>query len=367
MAVLLKAINYGGLFIFLMYVSINAEYPPSGFPLFYVISHYPETGRSAPIYVYASTRFYIGDSDSVDISITKDGGLPTNALQTGSIIDNGGYFYGCFLRVDELNRRRGMRYGQYRGHLNLADGLSEFTGYTFVKPKSAVLDTRGVRTVTIYPKSTTSSDLKKEVSIGVRWSPGCRKIFWSKGKARDINTGPRLILKTTDDAGLYTIQRPRRAGRGFFVQILVIAATCPANYYYDTGTEKCIDSGIECHNGGVLSDNFDVCICPPFLFGELCDCAIDYDGEQLYLSYDEELPCEDLPGGDPKCKGNLVCYGDNYGCKCSSGWWGNACDRACPKGKWGASCEQKCPDNESDCNRFYGPSSNLGKNGCGST
>ncbi|XP_071851190.1 uncharacterized protein [Apostichopus japonicus] len=357
MAVLLKAINYCGLFIFLMYVSINAAPPQSGFPLFYVMSHYPETGRSAPIYVYALTRFYIGDSDTVDISITKDGGLPTNALRTGSIIDNEGYFYGCFLRVDELNRRRGMRYGQYRGHLNFADGLSEFTGYTFVKPKSAVLDTRGVRTVTIYPKSTTSSDLKKEVSIGVRWSPGCRKIVWSKGKARNINTGPRLILKTTDDAGLYTIQRPRRAGRGFFVQILVIAATCPANYFYETG--KCTESKKECQNGGVLSDNFDICICPPFLTGGLCDCALDRDGEQLYLNYEGTLKCEDLPGGDPKCKGNLVCFGDNYGCKCSSGWWGNACDRACPKGKWGASCEQNCPDNESDCNRFYGPSSNL--------
>lgn len=88
-----------------------------------------------------------------------------------------------------------------------------------------ILDTRGVYTVTIYPESSSSNDLAEDVSIGVRWSSGCRKIYWCKGRKRTAKFGPRLILKSTEDAGLYTIRQPRRARRGWFVQILVIAAS----------------------------------------------------------------------------------------------------------------------------------------------
>ncbi|XP_071851193.1 uncharacterized protein [Apostichopus japonicus] len=207
-----------------------------------------------------------------------------------------------------------------------------------------ILDTRGVYTVTIYPESSSSNDLAEDVSIGVRWSSGCRKIYWCKGRKRTANFGPRLILKSTEDAGLYTIRQPRRARRGWFVHILVIGATCPKGDIYNPVNAAC-EGGYVCLNGEVFKNVEDACICPPFLDGTTCQCAKDNGGTDLILAdmLDKPLLCKDLPGGDPKCKGHLVCYGDNYGCKCAPEWWGNACDRACPKGKWGANCEQNCP------------------------
>ncbi|XP_071851853.1 uncharacterized protein [Apostichopus japonicus] len=331
----------------------------------FLVSHYPETGHSSPLYIYGLSKYAFDVEAGVEASITKDGGLPSDRVQVGTI-DRDLFSFGCYLRVDELNRFRGLRYGQYTGAITVG-GNVVYSGYTFVKPKTALLDTRGVRTVTIYPKSMTSNELEEKVSIGVGWSPGCKTITWSKGKKRNVNTGPRLNLKTTDDAGLYTIRRKGRAKIGSFVQILIIAATCPRTYWFNEDTKTCMKGTYVCRNGGVLANNLDYCICPTFLLGDQCDCFADDDGNDLLITHRAKIQpvsCRELPGGNPTCRGHLVCFGDNYGCECSSGWHGNACDRACPKGKWGDGCKQRCPNHEPDCNRFYGPSKNLIKNGC---
>ncbi|XP_071823697.1 uncharacterized protein [Apostichopus japonicus] len=338
-------------------IFLGAKSQEGFFPPFYTISHYPEGGRCSTGHIYAIDRFGFAD----ELKVTKeDKDLSSVAVETGQIVADGVNF-GVYFRL-----RAQERYGAYKGTYTIDDFT--FITHTFLKPKSDILNTRGVYTVHIYPESLTSDYLKEEIQIGVGWSPGCSKIIWWKGKKRNINTGPKLTLKSVQDAGLYTIGRPKRVKRGWFVQILVTASNCPENYWYNTVTEACEKSAVICQNGGVLHSIVDFCNCPPYFVGFLCQCAAfsDHMFEQFFLGFTggAVLTCGDLPGGNPKCKGYLICGGDSYGCRCAPGWWGNACDRACPKGKWGANCLQNCPSSETDCNRFYGPSTNLISNGC---
>ncbi|PIK55309.1 hypothetical protein BSL78_07781 [Apostichopus japonicus] len=183
-------------------------------PLVYTISHYPEGDRSSTGYIYAIDRFDLGG----ELQVTKDDkDLSSVAVETGQIIADGVNF-GAYFRL-----RAQERYGAYKGTHTTDDFV--FITHTFLKPKSDILNTRGVYTVHIYPESLTSDKLKKETQIGVGWSPGCSKIIWWKGKKRNINTGPKLTLKSVQDAGLYTIGRPKSVKRGWFVQILVTASS----------------------------------------------------------------------------------------------------------------------------------------------
>lgn len=90
-----------------------------------------------------------------------------------------------------------------------------------------LLDTRGVFTVTVYPKTIGSNELadSDDNSIGIVCNRNCQTIEWFKDNRRITNTGPRLTLNTTEDAGVYTIRRRNRAMKHWFVQIEVIVAS----------------------------------------------------------------------------------------------------------------------------------------------
>lgn len=341
---------------------VLATQPPNNANGFYMVSNLPEMGRHKSIYIYAIR----GDGDPGEIEITKEGGLPSNVVKQGELRDaSGEETFGCYLEVRKPNRFPITRIGQYTGTFTPTNGAVD-TGFTFVKPQSKLLNTRGIYTVTIYPATEGSPDLASPVSIGVALTPGCNELVWCKGRRRDINRGPRYTLRSTEDAGLYTISRPGRAKRGYSVQIRVIAATCPYGYYHQMVSDSCRDISGYCLNGGLKKDRSvgqQECICPPTFVGPRCECAVRYvspPGERInnQLAFGNTgLFCADLPGGNAHCKGHLICHDDNYGCKCAPGWFGNACDRPCPIGRWGADCDQRCPSSDSACNRYYGPAS----------
>ncbi|XP_071852645.1 uncharacterized protein [Apostichopus japonicus] len=330
-------------------VNANGHAPAKGEV---VIVNSPVLGRAENIaYLYAIHTSGI-ESDVVEFS--KQGGLVSQTVKTGDDL------FGYYLSVGLPNRHRGTRYGTYTAQYIPGDG-PVITRYGFIKPKTSVLDTRGVYTRTVWPAVPGGTRLASSPDnyIGVRWSPGCRSIQWCKGKQRNVNTGPRLQLTSTDDAGVYTIRRGKRGARGWFVQIKVIAASCPMDTY--RVGDLCRASrtvSFPCANGGVPRDGFDACTCPPFFSGPDCSFEVDIPKSRdfvLAVVGASALRCGDLPGGNPKCRGYLFCFGDLYGCKCASGWWGNNCDRPCPKGKWGVDCSQRCLDRQLDCDRFFGP------------
>ncbi|XP_071853158.1 uncharacterized protein [Apostichopus japonicus] len=323
-----------------------------------VIVNSPVLGRAENIaYLYAIDTLGI-DADVVEFS--KEGGLVSQTVKTGEIF-GGDDLFGCYLSVGLPNRYRGTRYGTYTAQFIPQVGSAVITRYGFIKPKTSVLDTRGVYTRTVWPAVSGGTGLASSPDnyIGVRWSPGCRSIQWCKGKKRNVNTGPRLQLTSTDDAGVYTIRRGKRGARGYFVQIKVIAASCPMDSYRmgDSCTSRI--SNFRCANGGVVLDGQNGCKCPPFFSGSDCSEEVDLPVKprDFVIAATDffGVRCGELPGGNPKCRGYLFCFGDLYGCKCASGWWGNNCDRPCQKGKWGVDCSQRCPDKQRDCDRFFGP------------
>ncbi|KAJ8017394.1 Tyrosine-protein kinase receptor Tie-1 [Holothuria leucospilota] len=220
------------------------------------------------------------------------------------------------------------------------------------------LNTKGVYTVTLYPVEEGSTELapSDDNPIGVAWTPGCQNIRWCKGKRRNINTGPRLTLTSTKDAGIYTIQRRNRKKRGWFVQIEVIVASCPEGQWLTNDVCKNRLKQYPCMNGGVEKDAEETCTCPPFFAGYDCEDRVNDPPEPFALGAgtDSGLFCGDLDGGSTKCRGYLYCPGNLFGCKCFPGWFGNNCDKPCPKGKWGIECSLTCPKNNMHCNRFDG-------------
>lgn len=117
-------------FLDLISFSVRAQPPLTLF----LVSHYPETGHSSPLYIYGLSKYAFDVEAGVEASITKDGGLPSDRVQVGTI-DRDLFSFGCYLRVDELNRFRGLRYGQYTGTITVG-GNVVYSGYTFVKPKT---------------------------------------------------------------------------------------------------------------------------------------------------------------------------------------------------------------------------------------
>ncbi|KAJ8050369.1 Tyrosine-protein kinase receptor Tie-2 [Holothuria leucospilota] len=338
----------------------TGEQPDQGF---FLASSPPAVGRKERnAYIYAiQTDISFNDGD---IEIYHENGYPKYVIDSGDILGDG-IRWGCYVNVGVPSRYPGSRFGQYNGKLTPFDFPSSpiFTGHTFLKQSSKILNTGGVYTVTVYPDYVGATSLSEETSIGVGFTPGCPRIKWCKGKQRNFHTGPRLTLSTIEDGGLYTIQRPKRGGRGFFSQIEVLVASCPEGMYDNSGT--CM-SGATCMNGGVLRDKSNDCICPPYYGTFNCRCVVEprENGDQFVLGDtrtpdNNELTCSDLPGGNTKCRGVLICYGDLYGCKCAPGWRGDACDRPCPVGKWGVECSLTCPQSEPKCSPYFGPSANL--------
>ncbi|KAJ8050460.1 Tyrosine-protein kinase receptor Tie-2 [Holothuria leucospilota] len=325
-------------------------YPDQGF---YVISNQPSRfRRSGDLYLYAIETNEISTEDVVEFT-KAESRLPEGIVETGEIGTSPGDLWGCYLRVGLPKRYKGSRFGTY----TVTYVTESISINTFVRPKSEFLNTKGVYTVTLYPEAEGSTELalSDDNTIGVAWKPGCQNIRWCKGKRRNINTGPRLTLTSTKDAGIYTIQRQQRGKRGWFVQIEVIVASCPqGEYQASTCTNR--DKSVICQNGGVGKDQEDTCTCPPYYAGSSCQARVDTPPELFALTYGSpnNLYCGDLVGGSIKCKGYLYCPGDLFGCKCFPGWFGNSCDKPCPKGKWGVDCSLTCPDDNIQCNRFDG-------------
>ncbi|XP_071850493.1 uncharacterized protein [Apostichopus japonicus] len=328
---------------------------------FFIVVNGPQLGRKSQDTLYLYALHSIIQPGFTENVFEKQGGLLTQYVDTGRIPATETPQLGAFLSIGATTRYRGTRYGAYKVKL-VPDSQNLGTRTGFVKPKSDLLDTRGVYTRTVWPAVSGGTGLASspENNIGVRWSPGCRSIQWCKGKKRNVNTGPRLQLTSTDDAGVYTISRGKRRASGWFVQIEVIASTCQFSEYLNG--QSCDGRTVtSCKNGGVPRDAVDECLCPPFFSGDDCseevnqpagkarDFVLASPGGNLAIRCGEHLP-----GGNPECRGYLFCYGDLYGCKCASGWWGNNCDQPCQKGKWGVDCSQNCPNNQ-DCDRIFGP------------
>ncbi|KAJ8050428.1 Neurocan core protein [Holothuria leucospilota] len=448
---------------------------------FYLIVNTPQIGRhQKDVYLYAISKNGLAVGD--EIEFTKKSGLPSIKVDSG-IIKSDNINWGCYLRLAAQNRYKETLEGTYEAKYTTDNGLA-ITRYGFIKPKTRILNTKGVYTVTVYPETSGMEGLAGANIIGVSWSPGCYAIRWCKGRRRNINTGPKLTLTSTKDAGLYTISRGSRGKRGWFVQIKVIVASCQEDQYLSGGS--CVDRTVTtCDNGGVPKDEDDECLIPPYFTDYTCApdpdfcpsdwysfggidyrCYQAFDTQMEFQDYENfcqsqnghlasfhtqaelngvvgraealtgsfyiglndrdvegqfcytdnsmftlndfdtgepndggsgedcvqirisnsrwndvpcstnikgicmqvpclsfvlgqeagaTLRCEDLKGGNPTCRGFLICLGDLYGCKCASGWYGNNCDRPCYKGKWGPGCELDCPQTEKNCNRFTGP------------
>ncbi|KAJ8051131.1 Angiopoietin-1 receptor [Holothuria leucospilota] len=187
---------------------------------FYVITNLPSRGRkSGDLYVYAIDTNRINSED--EIKFQKSGsGLSRSIVKTGEIRTDPTDLWGCYLKVGQPKRFKGSRYGTYTVTLSGGKSIN-----TFVRPQTKFLNTKGVYTVTVYPVEEGSTELAPSNPIGVAWTPGCQNIRWCKGKRRNINTGPKLTLTSTEDAGIHTIQRRNRKRRGWFVQIEVIVAS----------------------------------------------------------------------------------------------------------------------------------------------
>ncbi|KAJ8050629.1 Tyrosine-protein kinase receptor Tie-2 [Holothuria leucospilota] len=346
------------IFVFWYFTDTTEGYqePTHGF---YVVTNQPFRGRnSEDIYLYAINTAAITSGEEIEFS--KEGGLQRDIIETGEI-EAMGTVWGCYLRVGPPNRFKGSRFGTYEATYTPIDGSPTITRNTFVRPNTSrffprlirnlhlnsisfvteFLNTRGVYTVTVYPSAPGSTDLAKsdDNPIGVSWTPGCLNIRWCKDRRRNVNTGPRLTLTSTKDAGIYTIQRQQRGKRGWFVQIEVIVATCPMNQYWD-GMACVTRSNYPCVNGGVPRNAADVCSCPPYFGGSTCGfhylywvliliTEVDISDEIFALGYafTAKLFCSDLVGGHNQCRGLLFCLGDLFGCKCFPGWHGNNCDR----------------------------------------
>ncbi|KAJ8027391.1 Tyrosine-protein kinase receptor Tie-1 [Holothuria leucospilota] len=315
----------------------------------------PQLGRNeGPLYIYALDSTGLYDPGEF-VEIEKDGGIPRNLVATGTVV-NDNVIWGCYLEVHVPNRYKGIRYGTYEGTLNDDD-----QSHIFVNPETKILNLRGVHTVTLYPKTTDPDETEFTPSepIGVAWTPGCFRIRWCKGR-KLVNIGPKLKLPLREAAGIYTIQRNGRGKRGWSVQLEVIVASCPFGRYQDTPSTCAIRTRM-CINGGVGKDSSDSCLCPSPYGGIECEENLESGYTGLLAQYEQSsiegrLRCSDLKGGNAKCKGFLLCYGDLFGCKCAPGWHGNSCERPCPIGRWGIDCSQVCPASDPKCDRFRGPS-----------
>ncbi|KAJ8051129.1 hypothetical protein HOLleu_04581 [Holothuria leucospilota] len=189
---------------------------------FYVITNGPSRDRnSGDLYLYAIDARRVAPGRLIEFT-KAESGLSRSIVETREIRQSPIDLWGCYLKVGQPKRYKGSRYGTYT--VTNWDGMS-FN--TFVRPETKLLNTQGVYTITVYPVKEGSTKLapSDDNPIGVAWTPGCRNIQWCKGKRRNINTGPRLTLTSTEDAGIYTIQRRNRGKRHWFVQIEVIVAS----------------------------------------------------------------------------------------------------------------------------------------------
>ncbi|XP_071842723.1 uncharacterized protein [Apostichopus japonicus] len=355
-----------GIFLFPLFflaftTSSRACSPGQGF---FTIVKFPEVrSKGESLYVYAINDFEITSEDRITIE-KDDRSIDSGYVQTGSILGPLLHLFGCYIQI---NLPRGLS-GQYKAGTYTANfipsgvpGIQQ--SLALVKSKSQILDTRGLFSLTVYPASADPEETRldhRTQTINLAWSPGCNKIKWYKD-GRLVNTGRQMRFRKIENAGgVYNIQQRSRGKRGLFVPFSVTVASCPADMYFNEGSNSCIPRRNICVNGGVGRDKSDTCLCPPYLAEPNCFVGyvdVSVPVVPLFIlsvadNRDGNLRCSDLPGGHAQCKGMLFCLGDLYGCKCAPGWRGNSCDKPCQKGKWGADCKNLCPLNCPDCNPF---------------
>lgn len=133
-------------YFFLFCFTVHGQGSNFYYPPVLMVSHYPETGSSSDLYIYAINRFG-GEEGDIGITISKDGGLPSYAVETGQISETflfNGFpqTFGCFLLVHDVKRLAGLRYGKYEAYFDIPifrqtfPQYADYVGYTFVKPKS---------------------------------------------------------------------------------------------------------------------------------------------------------------------------------------------------------------------------------------
>ncbi|KAJ8051133.1 Tyrosine-protein kinase receptor Tie-1 [Holothuria leucospilota] len=321
---------------------------------FFAISNKPSKGRnSGDFFMYAIHTDGISSLDEIEFA--KDElGLACDISLTGEIRTTYSDLWGCYLQLGMPDEHKESRFGTFTVSHSSGKSVN-----TFIRRKTKLLDTGGVYTATVYPKTIGSNELAEsdDNSIGIVCNHNCQTIEWFKGNRRIMNAGPRLTVNNTEDAGIYTIRRRNRAMKHWFVQIEVIVASCPALYYMNTTTYQCTDRFLSrvCLNGGVPKNEEDACTCPPYYMDSDCGIRVASPPD-LFVLADGQRPlyCGDLAGGNAMCQGYLFCAGDLFGCQCFPGWHGNNCDKPCREGKWGIACSLSCPRRNRNCNRYDG-------------
>ncbi|XP_071851996.1 uncharacterized protein [Apostichopus japonicus] len=147
------------LFVSLKYLLFVAHFigttGTSNYPLqgFFIVVNGPQLGRESQgtLYLYA---LHSGlQPQFTEHVFEKKGGLLTQYVDTGRIPALTGFQFsqrGSFLSIGATTRYRGTRYGAYKVKL-VPDSQNLGTRTGFVKPKSDLLDTRGVFTRTVWP------------------------------------------------------------------------------------------------------------------------------------------------------------------------------------------------------------------------
>ncbi|KAI3389266.1 hypothetical protein SNEBB_011152 [Seison nebaliae] len=104
---------------------------------------------------------------------------------------------------------------------------------------------------------------------------------------------------------------------------------CDDHHYGNMCQYEC-----NCLNDGICDKVTGRCICPPGIYGEMCEdgCQKGFFGNKC------EKKCN--------CPSGVRCDRLFGFCQCNLGTWGLQCDKACPKGYFGSNCLYACTCNK---------------------
>ncbi|KAJ8035445.1 hypothetical protein HOLleu_22673 [Holothuria leucospilota] len=239
------------------------------------------------LYVYGIGSRTFQDTDD-EIILWKDGSVVTGSrtLLLRRSFDTAATDQGKYWKIKRFSKRNDQRFGVYEmtSMFQVAFVLENVTA--IVNPLSEHLNTNGIKTITVYRKTSDPTLLEAPLNFGVRRTSLSGSIRWFKDRRR-VNTGPRYTIRKAEDAGLYILHRYTRRRRCWYAQILVHLARCNRNEVSILGS--CIPSdGVPCQclNGGVCYDVFSpICQCPPCFRGIFCEHIVT-----VYLLYSLKEP-----------------------------------------------------------------------------
>ncbi|XP_033105149.1 multiple epidermal growth factor-like domains protein 10 [Anneissia japonica] len=163
---------------------------------------------------------------------------------------------------------------------------------------------------------------------------------WKKDGGSNIMEWDGLSNVTVEnvrkkDAGIYECYPEGQRDQGQHAIVRVLVRECPQGKWLHPNCE--INCPI-CYNGGVCSDQFGSCICPPGFTGDNCEEACGYNN----WGRECNIICSSSKRG---CPNVMFCLPDPFGCSCMSGYGDTDCSQDCDTGttgNYGPGCLLDC-------------------------